>query len=136
MTNWILALLTIIMLAKFGFPKLMGDPVSVKGFNDFSPALGLDPDGFRIFTGVAELTNALLLLVSLFLVRFRIWLLAIGYGLTLSTMVSGLLIEFFAREEPKMPLVVIAVVFILISAFQLRIPFNHYLSRRRGARTG
>ena len=118
-TNWILGIPTIGMLIFFGLPKIMGAPASVEGFNQFSPILHLDPTAFRIFTGVSELGIALLLIASLVVLRGRNLLFLGGYFLTLATMASGLLIEFIARPQPEVPLVIIAFIFIFVSIIQL-----------------
>ena len=118
-TNWVLGILTIGMLIYFSIPKLIGAPASVEGFNQFSPVLNLDPTAFRIFTGISEMGVALLLIASLVVLRGRNLLFLAGYFMVFATMASGLLIEFFARPQPEMPLVVVAVVFILVSILQL-----------------
>ena len=117
--NWVLGVLTIGMFLYFGIPKILGDPASVKGFQDFSPKLGLDPASFRIFTGISEIGVALLLLSSLLVRRGRLFLFLAGYFMTFATMASGLAIEFFARTKPAIPLVVIAIIFIVVALVQL-----------------
>lgn len=112
----------------FALPKILGSPISVKGFNQFSPLLGLNPDGFRIFTGVTELALALVLSGALLLARPRMLLTVVGYLMTLATMAAGLYIEFFVRVQPAMMLVVIAFVLIIIALFQLKISLPKFLN--------
>ena len=128
--NWTLGLLSILMFLFFGISKIVGDPASVAGFKDFSPKLGLDPTGFRIFTGVSETGVALLLFASLLVRLGRLLLFVAGYFMTFATMFSGLLIEFFARSEPAIYLVVIAVIFIAVALVQLRRSLQMFQARR------
>ena len=107
------------MFVYFGIPKIIGASASVDGFQQFSAVLGLDPTAFRIFTGITEIGVALLLAASLVVLRGRNLLFLAAYFMTFVTMASGLLIEFVARPVPEMPLVVIAVAFILIAIIQL-----------------
>ena len=118
--NWVLGILSISMFCYFAIPKLLGLGPSVKGFEQFSPVLGLDPTFFRLLTGSVELGTAVIILGSLVIASRRCILKNLGYLGTVGTMSGGLFVEFFARTKPAMPLVVIAIVFLLIALYQLR----------------
>ena len=46
----------------FAIPKLLGAEKSVEGFEHFKSLVPLDPNVFRIFTGIVELIIAILLI--------------------------------------------------------------------------
>ncbi|MGZ0709929.1 DoxX family protein [Coraliomargarita sp. W4R53] len=114
-----LTFLSIIMLSYFAIPKITHSEISLKGFADFSPALGLDPLSFMIFTGYMELTIAALFLVGLFLIRTKPLVLWIANGLLFGTMASALYIEYFARTKTVNFLVMVAFAFVILSIIQL-----------------
>ena len=110
------------LMAFFSIPKLIGVEESVQGFEQFKSLVPLDPNLFRIFTGIVELSIALLLIV--YVVKNTINLGKLAYFLLLSTMMGALTMEFFARPEPEMMLVVIALVLAALSVFRLKMLFN------------
>jgi len=102
----------------FAVPKLVGAKKSLAGFEQFKSLVPLDPDVFRIFTGTIELSIAILLLLYTF--KSKAILGKIAYGALLATMIGGLVMEFFARPQPEMMLVVIAVLLSLLSIVKLK----------------
>ena len=102
----------------FSIPKLIGAAEPKAGFEQFKSVVPLDPDTFRIFAGSAELFIAIVLLIFTFTNKAILG--KLGYSLLLATMISGLILEFFARPEPMMMLVVIAIVLSLISIVSLK----------------
>jgi hypothetical protein len=118
--DWIFSLLSVAMLILFALPKVLGVERSVKGFQDFAPALGLPAKPFMLFTGYAELAIAALFVVALAW-KQRHSLVTFGANaMLLATMVTGLFIEFFARTEPKNLLVGVAIVFTVFAAIQVK----------------
>lgn len=109
--------LSILTMAFFSIPKLLAKPTSVAGFQQFEKAIHLNADFFMIFTGISELSMALLILYFAISKKIKIGLVA--YAFLLITMISALGLEFFARPEPKMVLVIIAIVLALFSVYQL-----------------
>ncbi|CAA6679186.1 MULTISPECIES: hypothetical protein [unclassified Lentimonas] len=113
-------LLSAAMLLYFAYPKITHNAISVKGFADFSPKLGLDPVPFMLFTGYMELAIMAALIVGIvLLIKDKAWLLWLANGLLLGTMLTGLYIEFFARTHPANKLVGIALLFAVIASLQL-----------------
>ncbi len=106
----------------FAVPKLLAKPQSVAGFEQFEKAIYLNADFFRIFTGVSELALAILLLAFIFTKNNTFG--KLGYSFLLITMVTALGLEFFARPEPKMLLVLIAIFLALASIYRLKTIFN------------
>jgi hypothetical protein len=103
----------------FAVPKLLGVEKSVEGFEQFKSLVPLDPNVFRIFTGVVELSIALLLII--YAIKKTKNLGKLAYFLLLSTMIGGLIMEFFARPKPEMMLVVIAIILSVLSIYKLKI---------------
>jgi hypothetical protein len=114
----IINIITIGLMTFFAIPKLLGKPQSVAGFNQFEKALHIDADFFRIFTGISELGLAVLILV--FAINKSKTIGRIGYTFLLITMITALALEFFARPEPKMVLVIIAVILALLAVYKLK----------------
>ena len=102
----------------FAVPKLLGFEESVAGFEQFKSLVPLDPKLFRVFTGCVELLVALVLII--YTINNKENLGRLGYFLLLATMMGGLIMEFFARPEPEMMLVVIAIVLSLLSIYRLK----------------
>ncbi|MBP1841294.1 DoxX family protein [Formosa algae] len=102
----------------FAIPKLLGAEKSLQGFKQFATLVPLDPNVFRIFTGIVELIVAILLII--YTVKHTVNLGKLAYFLLLSTMVGGLIMEFFARPEPAMMLVIIAIILATLSIFKLK----------------
>lgn len=102
----------------FALPKLLGAEKSIQGFEQFKSLVPIDPNVFRVFTGVVELLIAILLI--LYTIKNKNNLGKLAYFLLLATMVGGLIMEFFARPEPQMMLVVIAIVLSVLSIYKLK----------------
>jgi len=119
----IFVLVSGLLMLRFAFPKLTAKPVSQETFELLSQFVPLNTNLLMYFTGAVELLVGLLLITSLLIknlqikTKFQI----LGYFLLLSTMMGGLLTEFLARPEPKMPLVIIAIVLIIISLLELSV---------------
>ncbi|GAK76160.1 hypothetical protein JCM19314_3696 [Nonlabens ulvanivorans] len=103
----------------FAIPKLIGIEKSVKGFEQFKSLVPLDADVFRIFTGSVELLIAILLIA--FTINKKVNLGKIAYFFLLSTMIGGLIMEFFARPQPDIMLVVIAIILSVLSIYKLKL---------------
>ncbi|MDO6596287.1 DoxX family protein [Oceanihabitans sp. 2_MG-2023] len=118
LTNQIINILVSAVMLFFAVPKLLGKPQSVAGFNQFEDAFGIPSDGFRIFTGIAEFALATLFILFAFNKNKTIG--KIAFGFLFITMFTALFLEFFARPEPKMMLVSIAIILIVIAIFRLK----------------
>ncbi len=117
-TNLIINILVILAMTFFAIPKLLGKPQSIEGFKQFEAAIHIDADLFRIFTGVSEL--AIVALVLLYALSHDKIIGTMAFGFLLVTMISALGLEFFARPEPKILLVIIAVFLSIMAAYQLK----------------
>ncbi len=106
----------------FAIPKLIGVETVVAGFEHFKSLVLLDPNVFRIFTGVVQLLIVLLLII--YTIKNTNSLGKLAYFLLLSTMIGGLIMEFFARPEPMMMLVVIAIILSALSIYKLKTLLN------------
>lgn len=115
----VFSLLSTAMLVYFAIPKVTSSEMSLKGFSNFSPALGLDPLPFMLFTGYLEFAIAAIFVVGLILLRTKPLLLWIANFLLLGTMATALFIELFARTQAVGMLVVIAIVFAAMAVIQL-----------------
>ncbi|MBQ0787121.1 MAG: DoxX family protein [Oceanihabitans sp.] len=116
--NQIINIVISAIMVFFAIPKLLGKPQSVEGFKQFENAFGIPADLFRVFTGIAEL--ALAILFILFALNKNKTIGKIAFGFLLITMVSALFLEFFARPEPKIALVILAILLGIVSAFRLK----------------
>lgn len=116
--NQIISIFIIGIMTFFAIPKLLGAAESVKGFKQFEAIVPLKPDIFRLFTGVSELGLALLFLV--FVVNKNKTIGKIAFLFLLITMITALILEFFARPEPKIVLVVIAITLAILSLYRLK----------------
>ncbi|NRR93183.1 DoxX family protein [Winogradskyella undariae] len=103
----------------FGISKLVGVEKSVQGFEEFRTLLPLNPTVFRIVTGTVELIIALLILA--YAIRNINNLGKLAYFLLLSFMIDSLIMEFFARPKPEVPLVIIALVLFGFSIYKLKL---------------
>ena len=112
-----ISVISILTMGFFAIPKLLAKPTSVAGFKQFEKTIHLDADLFMIFTGISELGMALLILY--FLIKQKTKVGVFAFAFLLITMVSALGLEFFARPEPKMLLVIIAIILALLSVYQL-----------------
>jgi len=110
--------ITIVVMIFFAIPKLLGKPQSIAGFKQFENAIHLDADFFQIFTGISELGLALLVLVFAFTKNKTMG--KVAFRLLLITTLTALTLEFFARPEPKVILVVIAVILAFLSVYKLK----------------
>tara|TARA_R110001632_G_scaffold106329_1_gene215877 strand:+ start:947 stop:1399 length:453 start_codon:yes stop_codon:yes gene_type:complete len=102
----------------FAIPKLLGKPQSVEGFKQFENAINLNAEFFRIFTGISELCLALLFLI--FAINKNTTIGKLAFSLLLITMITALLLEFFARPQPKNLLVIIAAILVVLSIYRLK----------------
>ncbi|PPK92554.1 DoxX-like protein [Nonlabens xylanidelens] len=110
-------ILSILAMTFFAIPKLLGKPTSVAGFKQFEKVIPLDAEFFMIFTGISELSMAILILY--FAITHKIKVGMFAYAFLLITMITALGLEFIARPEPKMVLVIIAIVLVIFSVYQL-----------------
>lgn len=106
----------------FAIPKIIGIEKSVKGFEQFKSLVPIDPDIFRVFTGSVEIIIAILLII--YTIKNSNSLGKLAYFLLLATMIGGLTMEFFARPEPDMMLVVIAIILAVLSIYKLKVLFK------------
>ncbi|EPR65305.1 DoxX family protein [Cyclobacterium qasimii] len=121
----IINIISIVAMGYFAIPKLLAKPMSVAGFEQFENALHINADFFRVFTGLAEISMVLLIIYFAISQEVKIGIFA--YAFLFITMITALGLEFFARPEPKIPLVIIAIVLALFSVFQvfyLKTKFN------------
>lgn len=116
--SYTISIISSLAMFFFGIPKLLAKPTSVAGFKQFEEAIHINADFFMIFTGISEVGMALLILFFLIKQNTKVGLFAFAF--LLLTMISALGLEFFARPEPKMPLVIIAIVLAFFSAYQLK----------------
>jgi len=110
------------LMVFFSVPKLLGFEESIKGFEQFKSLVPLDPNIFRMFTGIVELSIALLL--GAYAIKNTANLGKAVYFLLLSTMIGALSMEFFARPQPEIMLVIIAIILATLSVFRLKTFFN------------
>lgn len=117
-TNQGINIVIIGVMTFFAIPKLLGKPQSIEGFKQFENAIHLNADFFRIFTGISELGLALLFLI--FAINKNTTIGKIAFSFLSITMITALVLEFFARPEPKIVLVIIAVILALVSFYRLK----------------
>ena len=117
-TNQSINIVIIGIMTFFAIPKLLGKPQSIEGFKQFENAIHLNADFFRIFTGISELGMALLFLV--FAINKNTTIGKIAFLFLLITMITALGLEFFARPEPKIVLVIIAILLAVVSVYRLK----------------
>ncbi|WP_396601881.1 hypothetical protein [Algibacter sp. R77976] len=118
MKNQVINFAVIAVMTIFAIPKLLGKPQSIEGFKQFENAIHLNADFFRIFTGISELGMALLFLV--FAINKNTTIGKIAFLFLLITMIMALGLEFFARPEPKIVLVIIAILLAVVSVYRLK----------------
>lgn len=114
----ILTIITIIVIGYFSVPKLLALKPSVDGFNQFAHIIPIKIRTFMYLTGAVELITALILISSFFIYKYGLQLKLLGYFMVFSTMIGALFVEFFGRPKPDKPLVIIAVLLLIISAYQ------------------
>ena len=113
----IINIISIVAMGYFAIPKLLAKPMSVAGFQQFENAIHINADFFRVFTGLSEMTMVILILY--FAISQKIEVGIFAFLFLLITMLTALGLEFFARPEPKILLVIIAIVLALLSAYQI-----------------
>ena len=116
--NQIINFAIIGVMTFFAIPKLLGNPQSIEGFKQFENVIHLDADFFRVFTGISELGLALLVLI--FVINKNKTLGKLAFSFLLITMITALALEFFARPEPKLILVTIAVILSFLAIYRLK----------------
>lgn len=102
----------------FSIPKLTGDEDAINGFAQFESFVPIDINVFRIFAGVAELFIGILLIA--YTIKNKENLGKIAYSLLLVTMLSAIVLEFFARPEPEAVLAAIAIFLSGLSMYKLK----------------
>ncbi|MCM4172766.1 hypothetical protein DHD32_14840 [Arenibacter sp. TNZ] len=107
-----------IIMTYFAIPILMGKPQSIAGFKQFENAIGLDAGFFHIVTGVSELGLAPLL--AIFSSNNNKVIGKLAFTFLLLTMITALGLEFFARPEPLIVLVIISFILALLSLYKLK----------------
>ncbi len=115
----ILTVIVAIAIGLFALPKLIGLEQSIKGFSNFKKITGIPNNLARYATGVIELLTTILLIASITVKKKAEITHIISYLLLSATMLGGLLTEYLIRPEPKMALVIIAIVILSISVYQL-----------------
>lgn len=119
-----------VSMFRFALPKVSGQQVSIKGFDEITRSLPVSSDFFRVFTGVTELFIVFLMVLFLVLSFKKIKIISalniskrsvsiIANGLLLITMLGALTAEFFARDTPKYMLVYFAFGLIILSLVNL-----------------
>ncbi|MCB0382566.1 MAG: DoxX family protein [Psychroserpens sp.] len=131
MIQKIISAISAAILLFFGVMKLVGSEASRKGFAEFSPKIGLDPEFFMYFTGAIEVAVGALLILSIFELNRKVIIGIIAYLMLIGTMSGALFTEFVLREEAKIPLVIIAFALVLVSIYSLR---NNLLKWRKDER--
>ncbi|WP_122893177.1 spermidine synthase family protein [Arcobacter peruensis] len=123
----ITTLLSGLLLIRFVLSKFFAWPVSVQAFIEMAKPIGIDPTFFRLFTGVIIMIACLGFLISFYLlirnkVRtqskeliYTVFFYLYGIG----AMIGALLAEFILRDEPKLPLVIIALFIVITSIINL-----------------
>jgi len=123
----ITTLLSGLLLIRFVLSKFFSWPVSVQAFIEMAKPIGIDPTFFRLFTGVIILIACLGFLISFYLLArgkvktqskeliYTVFFYIYGIG----AMSGALLAEFLLRNEPKIPLVIIALFIVTTSIINL-----------------
>ena len=119
----ITTLLSGLLLVRFVISKFFAWPVSVQAFIEMAKPIGIDPTFLRLFTGVIIFIACVGFLINFYLLirakvktqskelLYTIFFYLYGIG----AMTGALAAEFFLRDQPKIPLVIIAS-FILITS--------------------
>ena len=123
----ITTLLSGLLLIRFVLSKFFAWPVSVQAFIEMAKPIGIDPTFFRLFTGVIIMIACLGFLISFYLLIrgkvktaskeliYTVFFYIYGIG----AMTGALLAEFVLRDEPKLPLVIIALFIVITSIVNL-----------------
>jgi len=120
-------LLSGLLLIRFVLSKFFAWPVSVQAFIEMAKPIGIDPTFFRLFTGVIIMIACLGFLISFYLlIRNKVRTqskeliyTAFFYLYGIGAMIGALLAEFILRDEPKLPLVIIALFIVITSIINL-----------------
>jgi hypothetical protein len=120
-------LLSALLLIRFVISKFLAWPISVQAFIEMAKPIGIDPTFFRLFTGVIIGIACLGFLISFYLlIRGKVKTASkeliytvFFYSYGIGAMTGALLAEFFLRDEPKMPLVIIALFIVITSIINL-----------------
>jgi len=123
----IITLLSGLLLVRFVLSKFFAWPVSVQAFIEMAKPLAIDPTFFRLFTGVIICIACLGYFISFYLmIRNKIkqnskeLIYTIFFNLYgIGAMTGALAAEFFLREQPKFPLVIIAIFIMSASIINL-----------------
>jgi len=123
----ITTLLSGLLLIRFVLSKFFAWPVSVQAFIEMAKPIGIDPTFFRLFTGVIIMIACLGFLISFYLlIRNKVRTqskeliyTAFFYLYGIGAMIGALLAEFILRDEPKLPLVIIALFIVITSIINL-----------------
>lgn len=123
----ITTLLSGLLLVRFVISKFFAWPISVQAFIQMAKPIGIDPTFFRLFTGVIILIACVGFLISFYLlIRNRVKAqskeliyTAFFYLYGIGAMIGALVAEFLLRDEPKLPLVIIALFIVITSMINL-----------------
>tara|TARA_B100001063_G_scaffold181357_1_gene170494 strand:- start:7701 stop:8135 length:435 start_codon:yes stop_codon:yes gene_type:complete len=123
----ITTLLSGLLLVRFVISKFFAWPISVQAFIEMAKPIGIDPTFFRLFTGVIILIACVGFLISFYLlIRNRVKAqskeliyTAFFYLYGIGAMIGALVAEFLLRDEPKLPLVIIALFIVITSMINL-----------------
>ena len=121
--NTLISLANVIFMLKFAIPKLLASEVSVKAFTQFAQVLPVNGSIFMYFTGMLELTIALIFTASLFVgsKKIKAKVTIVGIFLLSGTLLGALATEFFVRPEPIAILVILSSIFLILALVQLTI---------------
>ena len=123
----ITTLLSGLLLVRFVISKFFAWPISVQAFIEMAKPMGIDPTFFRLFTGVIILIACVGFFISFYLLvrnlvkaqSKELIYTAFFYIYGIGAMTGALLAEFLLRDEPKIPLVIIALFIIITSIINL-----------------
>ena len=123
----VITFLSALLLVRFVLSKFLAWPVSVQAFIEMAKPIGIDPTFFRLFTGVIILIACLGYFTTFYLmIRNKIknhskeLLYVLFFNLYgIGAMAGALAAEFFLREHPKVPLVVIAIFIVITSMINI-----------------
>lgn len=112
-----------LLLIRFALSKLFAWPISVKAFIEMAKPIGVDPTFFRLFTGVIITTTCLGYFYSFYLLalnKIQARTKEINHSMLFNLIGTGVMVgalgaEFFLRNEPKWPLVYIALFIVITS---------------------
>ncbi len=102
----------------FSIPKLLGVDEAKENFKLMESFVPIDINLFRVFTGVLEVSIALLLVV--YTIKNKAALGKLGYLLLFATMTGALVMEFVAKPEPMIVMAIIAIFLSLLSIYKLK----------------